>query len=100
MFEKFKKDFDKYKKDIKEDLQQSILARYLPESMLIEKGLKTDPQVQAAIKLVSNGRQFDGLLAKGSLDEKRIDGVAGTLNTASAGKTTGDDSGVRLNVKW
>lgn len=95
-----KKDFDKYKKDIKEDLQQSILARYLPESMLIEKGLKTDPQVQAAIKLVSNGRQFDGLLAKGSLDEKRIDGVAGTLSTASAGKTTGDDSGVRLNIKW
>jgi C-terminal peptidase prc len=94
------KDFDKYKKDIKEDLQQSILARYLPESMLIEKGLKTDPQVQAAIKLVSNGRQFDRLLAKGSSDEKRIEGIAGTLNTASAGKTTGDDSGVRLNVKW
>jgi C-terminal peptidase prc len=93
------KDFDKYKSDIKEDLQQSILARYLPESMLIEQGLKTDPQVQAAIKLVRNKSQFDGLLAKGSAAEKRIDGIAGTLNTASSGKAKGD-AGVRLNLKW
>lgn len=93
------KDFDKYKSDIKEDLQQSILARYLPESMLIEQGLKADPQVQAAIKLVGNKRQFDGLLSKG-ITENRIDGVAGTLSTASSRKSTGDDSGVRLNWKW
>ena len=94
------KDFDKYKADIKEDLQQSILARYLPESMLIEQGLKTDHQVQAAIKLVRNSRQFDGLLAKGSAAEKRIDSIAGSLNTASTSKSTGEDAGVRLNVKW
>jgi carboxyl-terminal processing protease len=93
------KDFDKYKSDIKEDLQQSILARYLPESMLIEQGLKADPQVQAAIKLVGNKRQFDGLLSKG-ITENRIDGVAGTLSTASSSQSTGDDSGVRLNWKW
>ena len=60
------RDFDKYSADIKEDISQSILARYLPESMLIQRGLRTDKQVQAAIKLVSNGNQFDALLARGS----------------------------------
>jgi N-acetyl-anhydromuramyl-L-alanine amidase AmpD len=28
-------DFNKYKKDIKQDISQTILARYLPESMLV-----------------------------------------------------------------
>jgi carboxyl-terminal processing protease len=87
-------DFDKYKTDIKEDLEQSILARYLPESMLIEQSLKTDKQVAAAVKLVSNGRQFDNLLAKGSA--VRLDGVVGSLNTANKP----DDAGGRLNMKW
>ena len=60
------RDFDRYSSDIKEDISQSILARYLPESMLIERGLKSDKQVQAAIRLVSNQKQFETLLAAGS----------------------------------
>lgn len=88
------KDFEKYKSDIKEDLQQNILARYLPESILIAEGLKTDKQVAAAVKLVSNTRQFDTLLAKGSAS--RMDGV-GSLNTANNKPV---DAGVRLNIKW
>jgi carboxyl-terminal processing protease len=88
------KDFEKYKTDLKEDLEQSILARYLPESMLIEQSLKTDKQVAAAVKLVSNGRQFDSLLAKGNAQQ--LDGVVGTLNTA----VKQEDAGVRLNMKW
>jgi carboxyl-terminal processing protease len=63
-------DFDRYASDIKEDLSQSILARYLPESMLIERGIKSDKQVQAAIKLVSSPKQFDTLLARGSMKDK------------------------------
>jgi carboxyl-terminal processing protease len=63
-------DFDRYASDIKEDLSQSILARYLPESMLIERGLKSDKQVQAAINLVSSPKQFDSLLARGSMKDK------------------------------
>jgi hypothetical protein len=62
--------------------------------MLIEQSLKTDKQVAAAVKLVSNGRQFDSLLAKGSAVQ--LNGVVGTLNTA----VKHEDAGVRLNMKW
>lgn len=93
------KDFEKYKSDIKEDLQQSILARYLPERMLIERGLKSDQQVAAAIKLVSNGRQFDNLLARGSSSSSsQMDTGGTTLNTASNQPENG--GGARLNLKW
>ena len=57
-------DFNKYRKDIKEDISASILARYLPESMLIERGIKTDVQVNAAVKLLRNDNQYNKLLAR------------------------------------
>jgi carboxyl-terminal processing protease len=63
-------DFDKYRNDLKEDISQSILARYVPESMLIERGVKRDPQVAAAVELVSQRTAFDKLLAKGSISER------------------------------
>merc|ERR1712130_600128 len=59
-----KKDFIKYKKDIKEDVASTILSRYLPESMLIERGLKTDEQVLAAVKLMKSDNSFDNLLSR------------------------------------
>lgn len=65
-----KSDFEKYKKDIKEDVATSILARYLPESLIMERGLKTDHQVQEAVKLLSNKKSFEKILAKGSSDER------------------------------
>jgi hypothetical protein len=43
---------------------------------------------------VSNGRQFDSLLAKGSA--VGLDGVVGTLNMA----VKDEDAGLRLNMKW
>lgn len=58
------KDFDKYRSDIKEDISQTILARYLPESMLLERSIKNDKQVEAAINLLLNEKKFDALLAK------------------------------------
>ena len=65
-----KRDFEKYKKDIKEDIATSILSRYIPESMIMERGLKTDTQVQAAIKLLGNDQSFSKILAKGSKNEQ------------------------------
>jgi len=60
------KDFEKYRSDIKEDISQSILARYVPESMLIERGVKTDKQVKAAVKLLSNrnSQKYEKLLSR------------------------------------
>ncbi|KAG7354250.1 carboxyl-terminal protease [Nitzschia inconspicua] len=65
-----KSDFEKYKKDIKEDIATSILARYLPESLIMERGLKTDTQVQEAVKLLSNNKSFEKILARGSTNER------------------------------
>ena len=57
------KDFAKYRGDISEDIAQNILARYLPESMLIERGIQGDRQVDAAVKLVTSNK-FDRVLAR------------------------------------
>ena len=62
-------DFDKYKEDIKEDIATSILSRYVPESMILERGLRTDKQAMAATKLLKSDTSFEKLLAKGSRDE-------------------------------
>jgi len=59
-----KKDFTTYKGQIKEDLEQNILARYLPDSMLIERGLKFDVQVSETAKMLKDGREFDKVLAR------------------------------------
>ena len=76
------RDFDKYRKELKEDISQSILARYLPERMLIERGVKSDQQVAVAVKLLSTDTRFDKLLARET-----------ALSTSSASvmeSTTGD----------
>ena len=59
-------------KEIIEDIEQNILARYLPDSMLIERGLKNDVQVAETAKMLKDGREFDKILArdKDSLKEK------------------------------
>ena len=67
-----KRDFEKYKTDIKEDIATSILSRYIPESMIMERGLKNDVQVQAAIKLLGNDQSFSKILAKGSNTEQAL----------------------------
>jgi hypothetical protein len=91
------KDFERYKNDIKEDISQSILARYVPESLLIERGVKSDTQVKAAVKLLRNGRGFDKLLAKGSTTEQPSES---TLKMATSGQGEQNQEGAKLNVKW
>jgi carboxyl-terminal processing protease len=93
-----KNDFEKYKDDIKEDISNSILARYLPESMILQRGLKTDKQVAAAVKLMTNEQTFDKVLAKGSSNE-RING-AGRLNLASADVEKESTDRGSLKVEW
>jgi len=75
-----KKDFEKYKKDIKEDIATSILSRYIPESMLVERSLKTDTQVQAAIKLLGNDQSFSKILARGSNTEESMSQQGNAIN--------------------
>lgn len=90
------RDFEKYRADIKEDIAQGILARYLPESMLIERSIQTDVQVQAALKLVRNNRQFNTLLAKGSAEEQQLQSSS-SLNSAMAAT---EEQGALLKVNW
>ena len=55
------------------------LSRYLPESMLIERGLKSDTQVAETAKLLKNTKQFDTFLA--AKDKTPAD--SSTFKTAS-----------------
>ena len=99
-------DFKKYSKDIKEDISTSILSRYLPESMLLEKGLKTDQQVVSAIRLIKNPKKFDTILA--GRDGKEIGGSFGQFDlgpkeladNSESSKGKEDNVGVSLNVNF
>lgn len=74
-------DFAKYQSDIKESIALNILARYLPESMLIERGVQKDPQIAAAVQLLTSGSSnYNSLLAKGSDETER-----GFTNAYTAG---------------
>jgi len=98
------RDFDKYRKDIKEDIAQAILARYLPESMLIERSVKSDIQVTSAAKLLANKKNFDTVLAReASAPEAGLtassSGDASSLQISSAA-TDDDATSVRGRVKF
>lgn len=90
-----KKDFDKYKKDIKEDISNGILSRYLPESMLLERSMKTDVQVTAAAKLVRDDTKFNSLLARDNAPTTTKYQVANSDENNSD-----NDSGAKLSFKW
>mmetsp|Transcript_11303 Transcript_11303/g.18709 ORF Transcript_11303/g.18709 Transcript_11303/m.18709 type:complete len:656 (-) Transcript_11303:249-2216(-) len=90
------RDFEKYRKDIKEDIAQGILARYLPESMLIDRSIQTDQQVLAALKLVRNDRQYETLLTKGSSTDQQMQ----ASNTLTAASAKGEETGASLKMKW
>jgi carboxyl-terminal processing protease len=93
-----KNDFEKYRSDIKEDISQSILARYVPESMLIERSINSDRQVQAALELIASGNnKFERLLAQGSTLEKMD--PAATLNMANAADNGKPDK-ISATLKW
>lgn len=77
-----KQDFGKYKQEIKLDIEQTILARYLPDSMIIERGLKSDVQVEETVKMLKDANKFDRLLA-GDGKELGVDKGQADQNVAS-----------------
>ena len=80
------RDFEKYKKEIKEDIGQNILARYLPESMLLEIGVKRDAQVQAAVELMRDEKSFNTLL--GRVGDENANGMEGSKSAITDGLGT------------
>jgi len=101
------RDYDTYKKDIKEDIGNSILARYLPESMLIERSIKTDRQVLAAAELVGpkEVKKFNKLLARDIIDNGGVGngsgGESSSIRTATASVMGGrDGDGAKMKFKW
>jgi hypothetical protein len=64
--------------------------------MLLERGLKTDRQEDAAVGLLKNGKSFDSVLAKGSFHE-RINGGE-RLTMASAEEESLEKA--TLQVEW
>eukprot|EP00534_Pseudo-nitzschia_fraudulenta_P009084 CAMPEP_0201151196 /NCGR_PEP_ID=MMETSP0851-20130426/12170_1 /ASSEMBLY_ACC=CAM_ASM_000631 /TAXON_ID=183588 /ORGANISM="Pseudo-nitzschia fraudulenta, Strain WWA7" /LENGTH=884 /DNA_ID=CAMNT_0047428001 /DNA_START=26 /DNA_END=2680 /DNA_ORIENTATION=+ len=90
-----KKDFEKYKKDIKEDIATSILSRYIPESMIMERSLKTDRQVEAAIKLLGNDQSFSKILAKGSTKERALSQGNNPVKDSSMNVALEDNAGMQ-----
>lgn len=93
-------DFERYRQEIKEDLSQTILSRYLPESMLLERGVKKDPQVQAAVKLLGSRNNFDKILAKGNSKDRGE--AETTLNIAVNNESNKkeEQQGFRTSIKW
>jgi len=93
------KDFDKYKKDIKEDIETGILSRYLPESMLINRSIQTDKQVQGALKIMKNQKQFNKLLAR--TEETRQDDQKMLADASEAiGVVSSDEGGAKMKMKF
>lgn len=90
------KDFDKYKKDIKEDIGNSILSRYLPESMLIKRSIESDKQVLDAVKLLNNDNEFNKLLARSSFEPN--DGSK--VMASSTHGVQKDEAQAKLGFKW
>merc|ERR1712151_1194647 len=77
-------DFQKYRADIQEDIGQNILARYLPERLLIQRSIRNDVQVSKAVELINNGRQFDKLLARDIVKSSGGRELASTPKTGSS----------------
>lgn len=78
-----KKDFTTYKAEIIEDIEQNILARYLPDSMLIERGLQSDIQVIETAKMLKDGREFNKVLARDNPIEKPSNDIIVTSLSSS-----------------
>jgi hypothetical protein len=65
---------------LKSNILCKIGYRYLPESMLIERSLKSDVQVTETAKMLKDGKQFDSILARDKIKEDSKYKTATTLN--------------------
>lgn len=55
-------EFTKNQAQISEQIKESILARYVPESALRRKSLDNDPQVKKAVETLKNKNEYYALL--------------------------------------
>ena len=101
------KDFERYRSDIKEDISQSILARYLPESMPIGRDVKSDEQVEAAVKLLttnSGKSKFDRILARQESSQDSSSGLspssAMTASSTPSDEEEEDTNRIRASLSW
>jgi hypothetical protein len=98
IMQEMSKDFDKYKNDIKEDVATGILARYLPESMLIDRSIQTDKQVLGALQIIRNQSQFNKLLARNEMTTNQ--GASNVIaNSDRTGPST-DVPGAKVSMKF
>jgi carboxyl-terminal processing protease len=67
--EEVAKDFVTRKEYIREELTNAILARYLPESMLLKEQLGTDEQFKVALAVAQDPKRYSVLLEPPSLPE-------------------------------
>ncbi|CBJ29210.1 carboxy-terminal peptidase [Ectocarpus siliculosus] len=54
--------FDSRKERIRASLEEAILSRYLPESMVLRKQLDRDPQFQVALELVQDKGMYNRII--------------------------------------
>jgi carboxyl-terminal processing protease len=94
------RDFIRYENDIKEDIGNNILARYLPESMLIERSLKNDKQVLAVTKLLKDSRKFDTLLARSESTSSSSILANSSPSVTNIALQRQKNEGARVNIKW
>lgn len=92
------KDFDRYRSDIKEDISQSILLRYLPESMLIERMVKSDEQVQATVKLLASEKKFERVMTQGMSSDHQ--GSSTATSMAIASNPLENEGKTGASVRW
>ena len=57
-------DFDSSKDTIKRELELNLLTRDVPESVLIERGVKSDALVTEAVKILMDNNSYDTVLNK------------------------------------
>mmetsp|Transcript_3013 Transcript_3013/g.4147 ORF Transcript_3013/g.4147 Transcript_3013/m.4147 type:complete len:816 (-) Transcript_3013:88-2535(-) len=94
------RDFEKHSKDIKEDIGNAILDRYLPDSMLLSRSLKTDIQMNAAIKLLKDENKFNSLLARDTSHLKGDRFAASAKGETRAMTSNKSGSSAKVNVQW
>ena len=75
-------DFDLYKSNLKEDIGNVILARFLPESMILERSLDSDKMVEESVRL------FD----QGGSRYQEVLGFKGVVGESNGGKWLGGGS--------
>lgn len=94
------RDFIRYENDIKEDIGNNILARYLPESMLIERSLKSDKQVLAATRLLKDTKKYDTLLARSETPQSSTYMAKADVAAGNIAMQREKSEGARVNINW